>query len=1343
MMNLLWSQFDVNQSSKDISFESFCFQIAYNKYSQYGFFDSFFNTPGSEFYLILHTDCSELNLKAGDKIGWQAKWWYNTEDSTSLTKDKREQLSKNFSTTLKTHADIKLWIICTPGSFTESTYKKLVDCLKEKSPQTEFVHWNKASFKNILLADHVKFGGIFHHYFNTNFIHFEFLRSYTQGQIDYLHKKFDTDLYVPSHHDEEILSLLNYNEIFNELELKSSYIRDDIKLVSDWIDNWDFSGFLSIDYSTNFIQLIELITETLNSICDVLETTLTIEKCRYLNDLIDKYFKEYGRFAAILNKLITEDKWAKDEATRKDKWRNQDIIEKVHILHSHIAKIENYEKKVRRRQYEPIAIQELLACVFQKCVHVLSSAGYGKTNIACSIAKNCLERGIPAVLLLGSNFRKSELPQRIIVEYLGIDGNYNFKQFLHAINNLGFLKGFKIPIIIDGLNESNPYKDIWRTNIKDIIREINNLDYVCLVSTCRDRYVNSIFEVENVSEIENTYFLEGLSEKQKDSAIRKYFTKYNITPSSWNFNKDLFKHPLLLRIFSEANENSENINISVNNIFNSVEKYYENIVEKATGNDPLLKANVHKRIVQLCVELWERNTRDIDLETFVSILSPNSDTLANTIADKVLDEGLCLFQKNLDESDNENIQFAYDLVAGYLIASRVLLNKLGNISDLKQSLLDSIWQDKLFSTHSAHPLSEDILISLLYLIPLRYDVELFEVCDNSVCHEICYRNIDYYIGNSIGLDKIKNLHTETTQNTETRKLLLKKLFENIFQKKVYGLSDFSLSILIPFKPVDIDIFWSEILRENTRLTYSHLEEINKRIRLGLFSNHDVQDCFYQSYLCTVSVNEAIRDLATENLYLIGRSFPSDLLEYCRLGFQLNDGNARESLMAAVCGAILTVKSKELTDGIISFLTNDFLRQYPTTHVGIIEYTLTIVEFGYSEFKLDYRNEVIFENNFAISTKVRSNKKQYSRFNVSLYGVDMYNFVKYQIAHISSDSYYERDTYPESVCTEIILNRVKDFGYCDDLFAPINKSFEEDRSYRYGYASKVKSYAEKYLWQSYFEFVGHLYLESKLKSEDKNRYRCLELRYDPTFPKLPTRNQLIADCFFPAKDEDVQNWINCEKNDFIDHYYTHKLYTENEWILLSASLHQEGKENDTRFNLYVTAFLVPSENIDKLDEDVAAERFHANDQSYFYNIYAGEIAWSKFARKLERDYEESKYNFTDLVWDYRWSSWSQTRFENPSFPFLNTKLARSMKLTFDLTDLSYYNNKKEQVTKIMWTESSQLYYIRKDVMLEIIRKQKMNLVWYQFSSKYGEFGTHHENKLKPSYQDLRKLVRFSS
>ena len=123
---------------------------------------------------------------------------------------------------------------------------------------------------------------------------------------------------------------------------------------------------------------------------------------------------------------------------------------------------------------------------------------------------------------------------------------------------------------------------------------------------------------------------------------------------------------------------------------------------------------------------------------------------------------------------------------------------------------------------------------------------------------------------------------------------------------------------------------------------------------------------------------------------------------------------------------------------------------------------------------------------------------------------------------------------------------------------------------------MTKYSEKYLWQSYFEFVGYLVLVGKLKSDNGKRFRSDNNFFDPTFPRLPRRFQLITNCLFPAKDDNIQDWINSKNDNFINNFLNHKLYTEDDWVLLSSSITQEGKDNDTRINLWLSSFLIPVE-----------------------------------------------------------------------------------------------------------------------------------------------------------------------
>jgi hypothetical protein len=1338
MINIQWSQFEQNQQAKDISFETFCFQIAYIKYKDFGYFDNFYNTPGSEFYLILHSDLPELNLKAGDEIGWQAKWWLDGEDKgTSLGQARRDKLIANFNTTISRHDGIKYWIICTPNSFNEDAYTKLKGQLKSISVNTEFSHWNKDVFNNFLTQDIENFNGLFNHYFNSNFIGFSLINKYSQRRIDDLQKKFDTDLYTPSHYDNEIFFVVDYKRIFDEFNIKSKYILDDvIEIENDDSYAKNSYGAFDKEYIETALSLLKRCIKESKECIEIINSGLSVGKVSLLNALLISFAEEYKESAVILDRKLKSKEHLVDKNNWKEKHFNDDY------LIPSILKLRDY--LISSKDDKESCLLKLVQSANTKDIHILSSAGYGKTNIACNICVKLIEQEIPSLLILGSSFRKSELPQTIILEQLGINKEYTFKQFLEALNTLGFSKGVKIPIIIDGLNESKPFDDIWKSNIKDIKRDIDELEFVILITTCRNRYVESIFEVTDITEIKNTKVLSGLSEKQRLKAIPKYFKKYNITPTSWNFNQELFINPLLLKIFSEVNIGKQDLHISLGNIFESLDTYINQIEEKASivnsSVDRILKKKIKTRISLYCQNLWENSTREISLEDFHEIISPESNTIADSLTQKLLDEGLC-FQRNLEE-DDETVQFTYDLVAGYAIASKILLKSICKSDNIEEKLLEKGIENMLFNRETYHPLRQDILVSLIHLLPKYFDLHLFELFNNESVVEECFNNIDYFIGNAEGQQKIlENIHTSKVSKGNI-KVLCERLFENIYIKEIHGLGEFTIKVLSAMNQAEIDINWSELIRKSRQSVYNLLESINRKY---LSSDHSeyCQELFI-CFLSTTSSDKAIRSIATENLYLIGKKNSNSLLDFADKVIPFTDINSVESFIVSVCGCVLSLRDKLFTEAVLNYLENYFIPNFKSTHICVIDYILTIQEFAKENFDLNFKDTVKFSQEFFDITKSKDIEKALDG-NIHfpyIFGLDLYDFNKYQVSSIASDEYEERDTFSTIDCMAIIVSNIKRKGFEESTFEKITENFQEDNRYKYVRESNnnLVKYPEKYLWQAFLEFTGYLVLTGKLKPEYYKRYRSDNNFFDPTFPRLPQKFQLISDCFFPPKDANIQKWINSDSNKIVDDFIVHNLYTQSDWVLLSLSLGQEGKENDTRINIYLTSFLIAKERIKDFEDKIATGRFH-HSFTTFHNLYAGEIDWSDFAMPVEPDYNEEELSMKELIREYSWSSWSSQRYEHPHFKFLNPELSKLLELDFNTDTLSFHNASNEEVTKIVWAESSTFYYIRKDLIEKLCEKLEMELIWYQFISKYGEYGKHSDNKLNPKYNDLKRVIKF--
>lgn len=1339
MTSFQWSQFEKNQQAKDISFESFCFQVAYIKYKDYGYFENFYNTPGSEYYLKLHSDCPELNLNAGDEIGWQAKWWFNSEENTSLTAKRRNELEKGFITTLKRHPNIKLWIICTPGNFVEDKFIELKIALANLKSDAIISHWNKDTFSNFLTHEFDKFNDVFNHYFNTNFIGFEFIKKYSQRRIEDLQKKFDTDLYTPSHYDDEVFFVMSYKTIFEEIEIKIKYLQDDLdEIENDDSFNAEFKSF-DKEYIETAQALLKKCVHISKEAISIITSGLSIEKVEVLKSLLLSFAKEYRCLAIILDRKIKSKKYIIDEKNWKEKHTNERyIVPSITKLRDYLISSKDDEEK---------CLLDFINDVNTKDIHILSSAGYGKTNIACNICVETLKKNIPSLLILGSSFRKAELPQTIILEQLGISTQYTFKQFLQALNTLGFTKGIKIPIIIDGLNESNPFDDIWKSNIKDIIRDLKELEFVLLITTCRNRYVEAIFEEPDITKIPNTKTLSGLTEKQRLEAIPKYFKKYNIIPTSWNFNQELFINPLLLKIFSEVNKDSDSLHISLENVFESIDRYIHQIEEKSSivnsAIDKILKKRVKEKINEYCLNLWNNSTREISLEDFHSIVAPESQTISNSLTQKLLDEGLC-FQKNIDD-ENETVQFTYDLVAGYAIASKVLLNNLTKSEEVKNALIKLGIEKMLFNEETYHPLRQNILMSLLHLLPSKFGIQLFELFENKSVLEETYNNIDYFIDNPEGQEKIlKNILNEERESRNSN-ILFEKLFENNFKKEIHGLGDFTIKVLASLSQIEIDINWSELIRKNKHSVYPLLRDVNKFYLKSSNHERNAEQDFYLSFLSTTSSDKSIRSLATENLFLIGKKFPNELLLLASKTITFSDINSTESIIVAICGSVLSLKNKDFTQNCLIFIENEFFAKFNSTHICIIEYIYTIQEFAKKIFNLDFSKEIKYQKenyNKTIDEEI-SNEIAKNVFHDWHFGIDLYDFNKYQVNGISSDSYYKKDTFPASKCLAFILSNVKAKGYDENIFNEINIDFQKDANYKYGGSKgndNLIKYSEKYLWQSYFEFVGYLFLDGRLKSENGKRFRSSDNFFDPTFPRLPRKFQLFTDCLFPAEGDNIQDWINSDKDNLINEFLIHNLYTDDEWVLLSLSITQEGN-NDTRINVYLTSFFIPDDNIKIFESVINSGRFH-NNSTQFHQIYSGEINWSDNLIQSEDEFYDNELSLKNVMRDYSWTSWTTNRFENPHFEFLNSELSNLLKLDFNPNDLCFYNKKNEQVTKIVWTENSKLYYAKKEIIEELSNKLKLKFVWHQFISKYGEFGKYKNNVLNPSYKDLNKIILYT-
>lgn len=1349
MIPINWRQFEHNQTGKDISFESFCYQIAFSLYNNKGAFESYYNTPGSEFYLTLQSPIPGLNAQKGDFLGWQVKWWFDSEDNTSLTAKKREELIANFSTTIRFKPEVTHWIICTPGKFDQTSFNILVSQLRKLKANINIHHWNKDTFNNFRTAHFEMLEPIFHHYFNTFFIGFEQLEEFSKSRIQHLQGKFDSELYANSSNDEEIWEIIDLPSSFQTIKTKASVLADKVDRISRYskIKHEDFPQYAERHLS-GCTKLLDLCISTSKEIQSITAGNLTLDICKKLRNKIEKLDIKYRTIADVLNSEIKNNTHRIDgKKVEEDTYRYRDLfIDPVNEIRDEIFGI----KADQEGEDDKKGLAQLLSKVFQHDVHIVSSAGYGKTNIVCNLCNTLLARKWPAILLLGSTFRGDALPQNKLVELLTWSKNYTFKQFIQAIENLGFVKGIKIPIIIDGLNESSPYHAIWNIHIKDIIAEVAKHDHVLLVTTCREMYIQSIFDTEEGQEVRNVIKLTGLKKRSLETAVRNYFRKYNIQPQTWHFDKELFQNPLLLKIFSEVNENSIGVSITLTNLYKSIDKYIDKIERKASEInskvDPLLKKRIQEGIQNFCQLLWKKGVREISLSEFHSLVDPETRSLAGSLTERLLDEGLC-FQKNLAGSE-ETVQFTYDAVAGYCIAARYLMPLLyydnGKIANhqLKQEM-----EEKNYLADFDHPLMQDILIAQIHLFPEKFGVQLFEVVDHPrVLEEMC-NNIDYVINKNDVQEKFARRLKSEGASSSLFRLLLERLFHTIYKKEVHGLGHFSLSVLMDLSQVEIDLLWTELARKNRYAIEDFLLSISRKYRWKKQNENDYSDDLYSAILGTTSIDKSVRSRATEVLYLVACQDPQKVIELLCQVASFNDVNLVESCIAAVCGTVLTVKRSEITVAALQAISTCFATRTKHVHINVIDYIETMIEFareyhGLRDIPPVTLNKDIF--NVSIDRKVLDGTRNLSDI-PNNFDFDLYDFKKRQISSISNDGYEKNGIYSKQQCLAIILNHIKTKGFSQSVRNEMKKQFKEpvERTYPRTLQGSAQEYQEKYLWQSYYEFVGYLRLIGSIRKEkEMPRFRSNEIIFDPTFPKLPKKFQLITKVFFPKLETEIQEWIKEQKANYISEYYCHNLYTESDWVLLAANMNQVDERTDIRWQLYLDTFLIPSAKLKNFISNVRKDRFYYN-QSGISFAFAGEIGWSGFAERPTDSYSLKPFNMEETVNTLTWSGWSEERDKVDSFRFFNATLAKKIDLRFSVEELGFVDDKKNPVTKIVWAENQKLFYIRKDILDRLIRIKRKKLIWHEHVSKFGNWKRSGDQDLEPSRQDTETIRQYQN
>ncbi|MEW4305587.1 hypothetical protein [Rossellomorea marisflavi] len=479
-----WSKLKPYDTDQKRSFEELCYQIARVKFDDKGIFTSVDDSGGGdgvEFY---------LTLPSGEEWGWQAKFYVGGR----LVPGRKSSIIDSLKKSLVVHPNLNKWYLCIPMDLTVGEKKWFDTTLKNVIPEGVEVNlyfWGKSEFNHFLGTP--KFAGRKNYFFGELELTLDWFNTQVSNQLSAIKGKYNPVVHTQTEVDLEIDSFL-LNEgyrrhLMAQHQLLSALFKKIEPMLSE-IQKKETSHLPPM-IKKDYLKHIQNTVDVCSSLLSLFEEEISfIEKDRYPGN-------RPLPFEEVLKRLYS----FTSELREKNYSINIDYLS----ITEEMDDLESYNiKSIRSTLWEPNELFEEMYYVFKETVdkvlrsrsnnlYIFGDAGYGKTHVTAHIAKETIDKGLPAIFISGKNMVDNRLLSEHLLANLDIPRNYSWSDFLKALDVSGKAFRTKIPIFIDGLNEVRDI-NIVRNGLPGLIEEISSFDNICLITTCRNTYIKPIFE---------------------------------------------------------------------------------------------------------------------------------------------------------------------------------------------------------------------------------------------------------------------------------------------------------------------------------------------------------------------------------------------------------------------------------------------------------------------------------------------------------------------------------------------------------------------------------------------------------------------------------------------------------------------------------------------------------------------------------------------------------------------------------------------------------------------------------------------------------------------------------
>lgn len=643
-------------------------------------------------------------LKDNSEQGWQAKYVFSIEEAIAQAND-------SFRTALNTHPELTTFILAVPFDLPDPTYerkgkviksgrkkwedkvKKWKEDAKKLNREMEIYLWDASTLLTKLEKPENE--GLRYFWFDKE----EFTKQWFNNNLDNaicdLGPRYSPELNIPLQISQNFKYIRRNGETYLSVKKLARKI------------NSFFTDFerLVINYSS---ELTESIYEIKKKI-DNLEILLELDGYEEMKELplqeIEVTFSEINDLCDNIVDDIREQLQEKFYESRIYKsYRNLgDILYEGQTLFADNFKLLN-----------------------NAFVLLYGEAGSGKSHLLADICVQLKNNNIPSIFLLGEQFSSINSPREQIRELLQI--TLDFESMLGVLNSIGQVKGERILIIIDALNEGDG-NILWPKYLPGLVNQIKKFPWIGFIASVRSEYKEEIIPKELINsfvQIRHTGF-----DEMADYACDSFFNYYDIAPEVPVLSEE-FTNPLYLKLFCESYDKNKQY-CGLPGLSDVFESYTDNINLKLSkidnfGYDESLN-RVHDSIHAIAIKMVEMNSYALTYRDATDIIREidknyniQNTTRYKSFLDALIKENIFKCNRRYREKE-KYVSFSYEKMRDYYLVYYQLMKKPEG-ERIDEYIRNSPYFSDVFEKRPFAKLNKITMLSLL--LPEIYDVELMQ-----------------------------------------------------------------------------------------------------------------------------------------------------------------------------------------------------------------------------------------------------------------------------------------------------------------------------------------------------------------------------------------------------------------------------------------------------------------------------------------------------------------------------------------------------------------------------------------------------------------------------------------